>query len=340
MATKPQLAFIRRYTCLYTRDLAKKAKAWHDGYLVFHHLNAKMVLLSDNFVILDECFFRAPGLGIMRDIPKDYKLPSDTQVSFEKHIATLDEAVYEEQKDISEIYQKKRKNAADLDEFVDSDGDATKSGPKSVKRPCNTASPGPREQTAPPRARPGWIYRISNASAESPKALTTVTPSRQNPNTSTPLLARQVSNQVMPMRPLHVNTSQRQSFTSAPRATTPFKPPSFVNAGSNSSPVSARPSSVPRRTLGSTRPSSMLARQTLQAEWAKYADALPNCAVKSKASYSHSTSSRHNPKPPQSDEERAKHLERIRNQPEPEIIPVQQTKPPCEKDDPANWLFG
>lgn len=57
-----------------------------------------MVLLSEKFVILDECFFRAPGLDIMRDIPKAYVVPSDTKVSFEKHIATLDNAVFEEEK--------------------------------------------------------------------------------------------------------------------------------------------------------------------------------------------------------------------------------------------------
>lgn len=65
---------------------------------VFHHLNAKMVLLSDNFVILDECFFRAPGLNVMRDVPKAYLIPADTPVSFDKYLATLDEAVFEEEK--------------------------------------------------------------------------------------------------------------------------------------------------------------------------------------------------------------------------------------------------
>lgn len=57
-----------------------------------------MVLLSDNFTILDECFFRAPGLDIMRDIPKTYNVPADTQVSFDKYLATLDEAVFQEEK--------------------------------------------------------------------------------------------------------------------------------------------------------------------------------------------------------------------------------------------------
>lgn len=57
-----------------------------------------MVLLSEKFVILDECFFRAPGLDVMRDVPKPYIVPSDTKVSFEKHIATLDNAVFEEEK--------------------------------------------------------------------------------------------------------------------------------------------------------------------------------------------------------------------------------------------------
>lgn len=57
-----------------------------------------MILLSDNFVVLDECFFRGPGLNVMRDIPKEYKVPSDTSVTFSKYLSTLDEAVFEEEK--------------------------------------------------------------------------------------------------------------------------------------------------------------------------------------------------------------------------------------------------
>lgn len=198
-----------------------------------------------------------------------------------------------------------------------------------------SASSTARNTTVPPGARPGWIYRIQNNTAESPKA----TPSIIRGDLGNSPQARFPSHQVTPMRPLNKNTATGSSLPTAPRTTTPFKAPSFLNTGPNSCPVPSRPSSVSRRTLGSTRPSSTLARQTLQAEWSKYADQLQTCASRPKATSSN-TSSRFEKRPAQSEEERAAHLEKIRNQAEPEIVPVHQKRRLGEEGDPSSWLFG
>lgn len=222
-----------------------------------------------------------------------------------------------------------------MDDFVDSDDDSAGTLPRSAKRPHMTASSAARNSTVPPGARPGWIYRIGNDTAESPKA----PPSTTRGNFGDSPQARSSSHQVTPMRPLNKNTATRFTLSTAPRTTTPFKAPSFLNTGPNSSPVASRPSSVPRRTLGSTRPSSTLARKTLQAEWSKYADQLPTCASKPTGSSSNA-SSRFEKRPAQSEEERAAHLEKIRNQAEPEIVPVHQKRRLGEEGDPSSWLFG
>jgi hypothetical protein len=54
--------------------------------------------MSDQFVVLDECFYRPPGIHNLRDIPKSYKIPLETNATFDKHVATVEEAVFEEEK--------------------------------------------------------------------------------------------------------------------------------------------------------------------------------------------------------------------------------------------------
>lgn len=140
-----------------------------------------------------------------------------------------------------------------------------------------------------------------------------------------------------PLRGQLCGNLQRTALNATPRTTTPFKPPSFVTAGPASSPVPARPISAPRRTLGSTRPSSSLARQSLQAEWSKYADQVPKSTSKGRSSSDRATSYKESPA--KRDERRAAHLERIKNQPEPEIVPVNQKRRDGEPGDPSSWLF-
>ena len=61
-------------------------------------MNSKAVLFSDKFIELDDCFFRLPGLTSHRDIPKEVKLAEDLEVEFERHLATIQELVFEEEK--------------------------------------------------------------------------------------------------------------------------------------------------------------------------------------------------------------------------------------------------
>lgn len=333
MTAKPQLAFIRRYSCLYTRDLHKKAKSWQDGYLVFHHLNAKMVLLSDKFVILDECFYRAPGINVLRDIPKQYQIPSDTSVSFDKHLATSDEAVFEEEKDISELYEKKRKKATDLDDFVDSEDDGRQVAP----RKCNktAASLAALEACDSRPAQPGWLYRTGKPVSSSTAAASSSRVAA--PVTSVSAKAMTCAQQATPVRTQATLCQQRHASRVTPKTTTPFKAPSFIAAGPASSPAPSRPVPAGRRTLGSTRPSSLLAERSLQAEWSKYADRLPTCAGKVKGTSN--SSLRQGESSTERLERRAAHLEQVKNIPEPEIVSVNQKRRDGEPGDPSSWLF-
>ena len=61
-------------------------------------MNSKMILVDDKFVELDDCFFRIPGIRSLSDVPKTVKLADGVQVDFEKHIATVEDFVFEEEK--------------------------------------------------------------------------------------------------------------------------------------------------------------------------------------------------------------------------------------------------
>lgn len=237
--------------------------------------------------------------------------------------------------DISEIYEKKRKHATDLDDFVESDDDNSQSRPS--KRSHATATPARQHTPLPAAAGPtsGWLYRIR--SDDSQRA----SPAHNGPlgNPGGPPLARAqpIGNQSTPLRPQAALLHQRKAQISTPKTTTPFKPPSFVLAGPASSPVEARPTSFQRRTLGSTRPSSSLARQSLQAEWSKYAEQLPTSARKPK--FTPKRTLLHGESLAKQDERRAAHLEQVKTRPEPEIIPLNQERRDGEPGDPSSWLF-
>lgn len=184
--------------------------------------------------------------------------------------------------------------------------------------------------------RSGWLYRIGHP--ESQTAHTTNAVRVASPAVSTTLpKSRPTPHQSTPLRPQVSLAHQKKGLNTTPRLATPFKPPSFVAAAPASSPVPARPNSASRRTLGSTRPSSSLARQSLQAEWCKYADKLPTSASKTKSAAS--GSSLQGTDLAKWNERRAAHLEEVRNRPEPEIVPVNQKRRDGEPGDPCSWLF-
>lgn len=61
-------------------------------------MNSKMLLFDDKFVGLDDCFFRIPGFKSLSDVPRSVILAEDVQVDFDRHIATVDQLVFEEER--------------------------------------------------------------------------------------------------------------------------------------------------------------------------------------------------------------------------------------------------
>lgn len=71
-------------------------KAWHDGYIHYHHWNCKTLLLDEQFVTIDECFYKVPGVAkLPSGVPRNVIIEHDTKISFDKHLATVDELVFE-----------------------------------------------------------------------------------------------------------------------------------------------------------------------------------------------------------------------------------------------------
>lgn len=239
------------------------------------------------------------------------------------------------------MFQKTRKHVTDLDDFVNSE-DEELVGVRLPKRSHNTASPAPARSALPPDARPGWLYRIGQSPAGSSAKAAASTPRSATSASSVPPTNTTRASLAGPQRtPSRLSVGKSASpitVGSTSRTTTPFKPPSFVKSSNAGSPQPAAPSSVPRRTLGSTRPSSLLARQALQSEWSKYADQLPKITTKS-TPYKN-TSSRSFSSPAQTDEHRAANLEKFRKQAEPDIVPVNRNRRDGEEGDPSSWLFG
>jgi hypothetical protein len=81
----------------------------------------------------------------------------------------------------------------------------------------------------------------------------------------------------------------------------------------------------------------MLARQTLQAEWAKYADLTPMSASKSRPCSNKTKIVV--PTTRERDESRATRLAEIRKQDEPAFVQVDQQRRDGEAGDPIDWLF-
>ncbi|KIV90791.1 hypothetical protein PV10_05399 [Exophiala mesophila] len=63
---------VHEYRCLYTRDLHKKAKKWHDGYLRFHTFNQRVMVYDEARNSVGDLHYRqqdtfAPGIEIQLD---------------------------------------------------------------------------------------------------------------------------------------------------------------------------------------------------------------------------------------------------------------------------------
>ena len=120
---------------------------------------------------------------------------------------------------------------------------------------------------------------------------------------------------------------------SSPKVSTPFRAPTFMHG---SSPQIGGPSSLlKKRSLGTTRPSSIVAYKSLQTDWAKFSESEP--AGKASSSKAKPWRSK------ESEEERqTRKVEMLRNlskEAEVEIVPVDQARRDGEEGDTSGWIF-
>jgi len=119
----------RRYACLYTGDLKKKTKKWHDGYLQLHYFNRKLILLDSEFNHVDEVFWkknRTPLLNAQSNaLDPSFTLEDGDEVGLTYHIATVEGTViHEARKDLSNVIQPahtRKREVSEYDEFVRSE---------------------------------------------------------------------------------------------------------------------------------------------------------------------------------------------------------------------------
>ena len=88
-AANEQTALVRRYSCLYTPDLVRKAKRWHDGYIRVHHFNRSAVLLNSDYKeVGDQLFLKParPGSTKGSGLSDAFMLEDGEELSFERHL--------------------------------------------------------------------------------------------------------------------------------------------------------------------------------------------------------------------------------------------------------------
>ncbi|KAH9809426.1 hypothetical protein DFH28DRAFT_556582 [Melampsora americana] len=83
---------IKKYSCMYTSDVHKNKKVWHDGEVRFHHANSKAYLYSERSERLAETFVKAasrrsrltsqPNAGPSCQLPDTFVLTEDEEIEF------------------------------------------------------------------------------------------------------------------------------------------------------------------------------------------------------------------------------------------------------------------
>ncbi|EGG07511.1 uncharacterized protein MELLADRAFT_71680 [Melampsora larici-populina 98AG31] len=83
---------IKKYSCMYTSDVYKNKKVWHDGEVRLHHVNSKAYLYSDRSDRLAETFVKAasrrsrltsqPNAGPSCQLPDTFALTEDDEIEF------------------------------------------------------------------------------------------------------------------------------------------------------------------------------------------------------------------------------------------------------------------
>lgn len=133
--------------------------------------------------------------------------------------------------------------------------------------------------------------------------------------------------------PSGLGAAVQQAARSSPKVSTPFKAPTFLHASSPL--VSAGPSSLTKkRSLGTTRPSSIVAYKSLQSDWAKFAETeiAENGAAKSSPWRGRETEE-------QREARKKAMLEKLDKEKEVEIVPVNQERRDGQEGDPSGWMF-
>ncbi|KAA1089527.1 protein with putative role during mitosis [Puccinia graminis f. sp. tritici] len=84
---------VKKYSCMYTTDLQKHRKVWHDGFIRMRHVNSKVYLISEDGHTLAESFIKISTsraqpesnpdrLNYMKVHPK-FSLDEDEQIEFD-----------------------------------------------------------------------------------------------------------------------------------------------------------------------------------------------------------------------------------------------------------------
>ncbi|OQE21535.1 hypothetical protein PENFLA_c014G01445 [Penicillium flavigenum] len=97
--TSPQVtASVVKFRCLYTHDLRRKSKRWHDGYLRFHKFNKRVMVYDDQGNFIGDHHWRSPD-----DVQDGDEMELDKGVLIE-----VTENMGTTETDITTLYEKKK----------------------------------------------------------------------------------------------------------------------------------------------------------------------------------------------------------------------------------------
>ncbi|CAP98832.1 Uncharacterized protein EN45_011720 [Penicillium chrysogenum] len=92
------IASVVKFRCLYTHDLRRKSKRWHDGYLRFHKFNKRVMVYDDQGNFIGDHHWRSPD-----DVQDGDEMELDKGVLIE-----VTENMGTTETDITTIYEKKK----------------------------------------------------------------------------------------------------------------------------------------------------------------------------------------------------------------------------------------
>ena len=127
----------------------------------------------------------------------------------------------------------------------------------------------------------------------------------------------------------NVAASMNRNFAT-PKSTRPFKPPSSV--GSSVDP--STPSVLPRKSLGASRPVSLIARRSLQLDWVKFTETSQQATPPPHDVEKASKDSRQ-----EKATRRTCMMRMLHQQNQPEIVPVNQKRRDGEEGDTSSWIL-